>query len=71
MNASIRVDGKLKRLKLTMASDRDAAWPSEDTIKECQFSDDVALLATTREGAETTIRAYSCVVWLDRMALFF
>ena len=34
---------------------------SEDTIKECQFTDDVALLATTREGDETTIRAYSCV----------
>ena len=35
---------------------------SEDTIKECQFADDVALLATTREGSETTIRASSCVV---------
>ena len=34
---------------------------SEDTIKECQFVDDVALLDTTREGAETTIRAYSYV----------
>ena len=34
---------------------------SEDTIKECQFADDVALLATTREGVETKIRAYSCV----------
>ena len=34
---------------------------SEDTIKECQFAADIALLATTREGAETTIRAYSCV----------
>ena len=34
---------------------------SEDTIKECQFADDVALLATTQEGAETAIRAYSCV----------
>ena len=34
---------------------------SEDTIKECKFADAVALLATTREGAETTIRAYSCV----------
>ena len=33
---------------------------SEDTIIECQFADDVALLATTREGAETTTRAYSC-----------
>ena len=35
---------------------------SEDTIKEFQFVNNVALLATTREGAETTIRAYSCVV---------
>ena len=34
---------------------------SEDTIKECQFADDVVLLATTREGAEATIRAYTCV----------
>ena len=34
---------------------------SEGTIKECQLADDVAMLATTREGAETTIRAYSCV----------
>ena len=34
---------------------------TEDTIKECQFADDVALLATTWEGAKTTIRAYSCV----------
>ena len=34
---------------------------SEDTIKEYQFADNVALLATTREGAETTARAYSCV----------
>ena len=33
----------------------------EDTIKECQFADDVALLATTREGADTTTIAYSCV----------
>ena len=33
----------------------------EDTIKDCQFADEVALLATTQEGAETTIRAYSCV----------
>ena len=34
---------------------------SEDTIKECQVAVNVALLATTQEGAETTIRAYSCV----------
>ena len=34
---------------------------SEDTIKECQFADDVTLLATTQEGAEITIRAYSCI----------
>ena len=34
---------------------------SEDTIKECQFADGVALLAITREGAQITIRAYSCV----------
>ena len=34
---------------------------SEDTIKECQFADDVAMLATNRVGAETTIRAYFCV----------
>ena len=34
---------------------------SEDTIKEYQFAYDKALLATTREGAETTISPYSCI----------
>ena len=34
---------------------------SEDTITQCQFSDDVALLATTRKAAEEAIKAYSSV----------
>ena len=34
---------------------------SADTIKECQFADDVVLLDTTREEAEATTIAYSCV----------
>ena len=34
---------------------------SEDTITQCQFADDVALLATTRKAAEEAIKAYSSV----------
>ena len=40
---------------------RNTRGVSSVTMTECQFADDVALLATTREAAELAINAYQSV----------
>ena len=40
---------------------RNTRGASSVTVTECQFADDVALLATTREAAEFAINAYQSV----------
>ena len=47
---------------------RNTRGASSVIITECQFADDVALLATTREAAELAINAYQSVaksLWLN------